>query len=289
MTAGMNWPLNLAGTIILLPKFDAATVLKTIHQLRPTVFPAVPTIFIALLHHPHLQRYDLTSLWGSISGSAPLPRDVQQRFEALTNGRIIEGYGLTETSPVTHLNPITGHRKSGSIGLPFPNTDCRIVDAETGCRDLPVGEVGELLLRGPQVMSGYWQNPAETSLALRDGWFYTGDLAKMDDDLIIAGGFNIYPREVEEVLHLHPAVQEVVVFGVPESYRGETVMAIIVAKPDNPVNAEELMDFCRNRLAAYKVPTIIEFRPDLPKTLVGKVLRRQLRQEAVANLKCPQD
>ena len=297
MTAAMNWPLNLAGTIILLPKFDVATVLKTIHKLRPTVFPSVPTIFIALIHHPDLRRYDLTSLWGSISGSAPLPQDVQDQFEALTKGRIIEGYGLTETSPVTHLNPIAGRRKPGSIGLPFPNTDCRIVDAETGCRDLPIGQVGELLLRGPQVMSGYWQNPEETALVRRDGWFYTGDLARMDDDgffyivdrkkdLIIASGFNIFPREVEEILHQHPAVQDVVVFGVPESYRGETVMAIVVPKPETPLTAEELISFCRERLAAYKVPTIIEFREELPKTLVGKVLRHQLRQEAVAKLQC---
>ncbi len=295
MTACMNWPLNLAGTIILLPRFDAATVLQSIHKLRPTVFPSVPTIFIALIHHPDLARYDLTSLWGCISGSAPLPQEVQARFEALTKGRIIEGYGLTETSPVTHLNPIAGRRKSGSIGLPFPNTECRIVDAETGSRDLAIGEVGELLIRGPQVMSGYWQDPDETAFVLRDGWLYTGDLAKMDDDgffyivdrkkdLIIASGFNIFPREVEEVLHQHPAVQEVVVFGIPESYRGETVMAIVVPKPGSPINAGELIDFCRERLAAYKVPTIIEFREELPKTLVGKVLRHQLRQEAVAKL-----
>jgi long-chain acyl-CoA synthetase len=295
MTAGMNWPLNLAGTIILLPRFDASTVLKSIHKLRPTVFPSVPTIFIALIHHPYLERYDLTSLWGSISGSAPLPQDVQNRFEALTKGRIIEGYGLTETSPVTHLNPIAGRRKAGSIGLPFPNTDCRIVDAETGSRDLPIGEVGELIIRGPQVMSGYWQNPEETALVLRDGWLYTGDLAKMDDDgffyivdrkkdLIIASGYNIFPREVEEVLHQHPVVQEVVVFGVPESYRGETVMAIVVPRPGTSISAEELMDFCRERLAAYKVPTIIEFREELPKTLVGKVLRHQLRQEVATKI-----
>ena len=297
MTASMNWPLNLAGTILLLPRFDAAQVLKTIHKLRPTVFPSVPTIFIALMQHPDLPRYDLTSLWGSISGSAPLPQEVQQRFEALTQGRIIEGYGLTETSPVTHLNPIAGRRQPGSIGLPFPNTDCRIVDAETGCRDVPIGTVGELILRGPQVMSGYWQNPEETALALRDGWFYTGDLARMDDDgffyivdrkkdLIIASGFNIFPREVEEILHQHPAVQEVVVFGVPESYRGETVMAIVVPCPQAQVSAEALIHFCRERLAAYKVPTIIEFRAELPKTMVGKVLRQQLRQEAMARKTC---
>jgi long-chain acyl-CoA synthetase len=293
MTAGMNWPLNLAGTIILLPKFDATTVLKAIHKQRPTVFPSVPTIFIALLHHPKLKRYNLTSLWASISGSAPLAQEVQTKFEGLTKGRIIEGYGLTETSPVTHLNPIGGRRKPGSIGLPFPNTDCRIVDAETGTQDLPIGEVGELILRGPQVTSGYWHNEEETAQAVRDGWFYTGDLARMDDDgffyivdrkkdLIIASGFNIFPREVEEILHQHPAVQDVVVFGVPESYRGETVMAIIVPKAGRTVTAEELIGFCRGRLAAYKVPAIIEFSQELPKTLVGKVLRRQLRQEVMA-------
>lgn len=292
MTAGMNWPLNLGGTIILLPRFDATQVLKTIHRQRPTVFPAVPTIFIALLNHPDLQRYDLTSLWGCISGSAPLPREVQIRFEALTKGRIIEGYGLTETSPVTHLNPIKRGGKPGSIGLPFPNTACRIVDAATGTQDVPPGEVGELILQGPQVMSGYWQNPTETALAIRDGWFYTGDLARMDEDgyfyivdrkkdLIIASGFNVYPREVEEVIHQHPAVQEVVVFGVPEAYRGETVAAVIVPRAGATLTAAEIMQFCRERLAAYKVPTIIEFRADLPRTLVGKVLRRQLRQEAL--------
>lgn len=297
MTAAMNWPLNLAGAIILLPRFEAGSVLKTIHKYRPTVFPAVPTIFIALIHHPRINRYDLSSLWGCISGSAPLPQDVQEQFENLTRGRIIEGYGLTETSPVTHLNPIAGPRKNGSIGLPFPDTECRIVDAETGCRDLPVGEVGELLLRGPQVMSGYWENPAETALAIRDGWFYTGDLARMDEDgffyivdrkkdLIIASGFNIFPREVEEVLHQHPAVQDAVVFGVPQSYRGETVMAIVVPKPPLTPTAEELLDFCRERLAAYKVPTIIEFREELPKTLVGKVLRRELRDEAMTRYEC---
>ncbi len=296
MTASMNWPINLAGAIILLPRFDAAQVLKTIHQRRPTVFPAAPTIFIALINHPHLRRYDLSSLWGCISGSAPLPQDVQEQFEALTKGRIIEGYGLTETSPVTHLNPIAGERRSGSIGLPFPNTSCRIVDAESGLIDLPPGDVGELLLQGPQVMAGYWQNPEETALALRHGWFYTGDLARMDEDgffyivdrkkdIIIASGYNIYPREVEEVLHQHPAVQDAVAFGVPDAYRGETVMAVVVPKPGMPVTAPDLFDFCRQRLAVYKTPKIIEFRRELPKTAVGKVLRRELRAEAEAKLK----
>ncbi len=295
MTAAMNWPLNLGGTIILFPRFDADQVLQAIQKWRPTVFPAVPTIFIALLNHPQLKRYDLSSLWGCISGSARSPRQVQEEFERLTGGRIIEGYGLTETSPVTHLNPISGERKPGSIGRPFPHTECRIVDAETGTRDLPPGEVGELILRGPQVMAGYWEDPGETALALRDGWFYTGDLATRDDDgfyyivgrkkeLIIASGFNVYPREVEEVLHLHPAVDQAVVFGVPEDYRGETVMAVVVPKAGAAVSAPELFDFCRRNLAAYKVPKIIEFRQELPKTAVGKVLRRALREEAIDRL-----
>lgn len=295
MTAAMNWPLNLGGTIILFPRFEALQVLRAIHKWRPTVFPAVPTMYTALLQEPQLRKYDLSSLWGCISGSAPLPRRVQEEFERLTGGRILEGYGLTETSPVTHLNPVSGLRKPGSIGLPLPGTECRLVDPETGSREVGTGEVGELLLRGPQVMAGYWEDPAETALALRDGWLYTGDLAKKDSDgfyylvgrkkdLIIASGFNVYPREVEEVLHQHPAVAQAVVFGVPEDYRGETVMAVIVPKAETPVSPQELFAFCRQNLAAYKVPRIIEFRQELPKTAVGKVLRQQLRDEAISRL-----
>lgn len=200
----------------------------------------------------------------------------------------MEGYGLTEASPVTHSNPIYGLRKVGSIGVPWPDTDARIVDEEGN--DVPVGEVGELIIRGPQVMKGYWNRPEETANTLRDGWLYTGDMAKMDEDgyfyivdrkkdMIIAGGFNIYPREVEDVLFEHPAVKEAAVVGVPDPYRGETVKAFIVLKDGHTVTEAELDKFCRENLAAYKVPRIYEFRTELPKTMVGKVLRRQLQEE----------
>ncbi|MFP3867499.1 MAG: long-chain-fatty-acid--CoA ligase [Desulfobacteraceae bacterium] len=293
MTAAMNWPLSLGGSLIILPRFDVNQVLKTIQKYRPTVFPAVPTIFVALINHPKISRYDLSSIWGCISGSAPLPREVQERFESLTQGRILEGYGLTEAAPVTHLNPIQGVRKSGSIGLPFPSTEARIVDGESGTQELAPGEVGELIIRGPQVMSGYWQNPAETALVLRDGWLYTGDLATRDDegyfyivdrkkDVIIAGGYKIYPREVEEVLYQHPLILDAVVIGVPDPYRGETVKGFVVLKPGVQITGEEIQEFCKTQLASYKVPKILEFRSELPKTMVGKVLRRALKEESPA-------
>lgn len=293
MTAAMNWPLCLGGTVIILPRFEVEQVLKTIQKYRPTVFPAVPTIFVALINHPRITRFNLSSIWGCISGSAPLPREVQERFESLTKGQILEGYGLTEAAPVTHLNPIQGTRKTGSIGLPFPSTEARIVDSESGTRELPPGDVGELIIRGPQVMSGYWRNPTETALVLRDGWLYTGDLATMDaegyfyivdrkKDVIIAGGYKIYPREVEEVLYQHPQILDAVVIGVPDAYRGETVKVYVVPKPGASLTAEEIQEFCKTQLAAYKVPKIIEFRSELPKTLVGKVLRRALKEEAAA-------
>ncbi|MBW1917111.1 MAG: long-chain fatty acid--CoA ligase [Deltaproteobacteria bacterium] len=294
MTAAMNWPLSLGGTVIILPRFEVDQVLKTIQKYRPTVFPAVPTIFVALINHPRISKFDLSSIWGCISGSAPLPREVQERFESLTRGHILEGYGLTEAAPVTHLNPIQGVRKPGSIGLPFPNTEARIVDAESGTRTLGPEEVGELIIRGPQVMKGYWQNPAETALVLRDGWLYTGDLATMDaegyfyivdrkKDVIIAGGYKIYPREVEEVLYQHPRVLDAVVIGVPDPYRGETVKAFVVPKPGMQLTVEDIQEFCKAQLAAYKVPRIIELRTELPKTMVGKVLRRALKEESLVH------
>ncbi|MDD3580811.1 MAG: long-chain fatty acid--CoA ligase [Desulfobacca sp.] len=296
MTAAMNWPLALASTVIILPRFEVDQVLRAIHKYRPTVFPAVPTIFVALINHPRIGKFDLSSIWGCISGSAPLPQEVQERFESLTQGRILEGYGLTEAAPVTHLNPIQGVRKSGSIGLPFPNTEAHIVDAESGTRELAPGEVGELIIRGPQVMSGYWQNPTETALMLRNGWLYTGDLASMDaegyfyivdrkKDVIIAGGYKIYPREVEEVLYQHPQIMDAVAVGIPDPYRGETVKAFVVPKPGVNLTLEEIQEFCKTQLASYKIPRIIEFRLELPKTMVGKVLRRALREESLTEVK----
>jgi long-chain acyl-CoA synthetase len=291
LTVCLNWPLSQGAMIIVLPRFEIKGFLKALKKHRPTMLPGVPTLFVALVNHPRLPEYDLSSLWACISGSAPLPLEVRDRFEALTGCRILEGYGLTEASPVTHINPIEGLRPPGSIGLPMSSTEARIVDQESDTRELPPGEVGELILRGPQVMSGYWQNPQETALALRHGWLYTGDLARMDEagyfyiverkkDLIIAGGYKIYPREVEEVLYQHPAVKEAVALGVADAYRGETVKAIIVTQDEAQVTAKELQDFCQRQLAVYKVPKIIEFRRELPKSLVGKVLRRALREEA---------
>lgn len=247
-------------------------------------------MYTALLNHPTLANYDLSSIKVCISGSAPLPVEVQQKFEQITGGKLIEGYGLTEASPVTHSNFLwDGERIKGSIGVPWPDTEAKIVSLETG-EEANVNEIGELVVRGPQVMKGYWNQPFETESVLRDGWLYTGDMGYMDErgyffivdrkkDMIIASGYNIYPREVEEVLYEHPKVQEAVVIGVPDEYRGETVKAFIVLKEGMQCTEEELNQFMRSRLAAYKVPRIYEFRKELPKTAVGKILRRALAEE----------
>jgi len=289
LTVLLNQSVYRAGELILLPRFEAETVLKTIHKLKPTVFPGAPTMYIALLNHPKLKEYDLRSIKVCVSGAAPLPMEVQERFEAVTGARLIEGYGLTEASPVAYANPIWGKRKIGTIGIPLPDTDAKIVDSETG-EELPIGEIGELVLRGPQVMKGYWNRPDETSKTIKDGWLYTGDMGVMDEegyvaivdrkkDLIIASGFNVYPREVEEVLYEHPAVQEVCVAGVPDDYRGETVKAYVVLKQGTFTTEAELDAHCREKLAAYKVPKLYEFRESLPKSMIGKVLRRALLEE----------
>ncbi|MBM7701272.1 AMP-binding protein [Metabacillus iocasae] len=275
--------------MILLPKFDPETTLKTIHKQRPTLFPGAPTIYIALLNHPNLQKYDLSSIDSCISGSAPLPVEVQEQFEEVTGGKLVEGYGLTETSPVTHANFVWEERVTGSIGVPWPNTESMIISFETG-EQADIKEIGEIAVKGPQVMKGYWNQPEETDSVLKDGWFLTGDLGYMDErgyfyvvdrkkDMIIAGGFNIYPREVEEVLYEYDAIQEVVVAGVPDPYRGETVKAYVVLKEGATCTEEELNKFARTYLAAYKVPRMYEFRKELPKTAVGKILRRALVEE----------
>ncbi|MDD2903122.1 MAG: long-chain fatty acid--CoA ligase, partial [Syntrophales bacterium] len=290
LTVCLNWPLSQGALIIVLPKFEIQMFFQALKKHRPTMLPGVPTLFVALINHPEISRYDLTSLWACISGSAPLPLEVRDKFEALTHCRILEGYGLTEAGPVTHINPIEGHRPPGSIGLALPSTAVRIMDPETGARELPVGEVGELVLKGPQVMQGFWQKEEETALALRDGWLYTGDLARMEadgyfyiverkKDMIISGGYNIYPREVEEVLYQHPGVKEAVAFGWPDDYRGEVVKVVIVPQDGLQLTPEEIQAFCQTQLAVYKVPRIIEFRRELPKSQVGKVLRRVLREE----------
>lgn len=289
MTILMNLCTLCRGMNVLVPKFEPSEMLRIIHKLRPTVFPGAPTMYISLINHPDTDRYDLSSIHTCISGAASLPLEVQEKFEAITGCVLIEGYGLTEASPITHANLLWGKRKNGSIGIPFPDTEAKIVDSYTG-EELPQGEVGELIVRGPQVMKGYWNKPEETVTALRDGWLYTGDLGRQDEDgffsiidrkkdLIIAGGFNIYPREVEEVLYEHPCVKEAVVVGVPDSYRGETVKAYIVTRTGTQVTQEELNVWCRERMASFKVPRQYEFRSELPKTIAGKVLRRMLLEE----------
>lgn len=290
MTAAMNFSVYIAGTLVLLPRFDLGEVLKSINKYKPGIFPGVPTMYVAINNHPNIAKYDLRSIRACISGAAPLPVEVQQRFETLTGGKLVEGYGLTEASPVTHCNPIYGLRKTGSIGLPLPDLEVKIADVETGTSEMGVGEVGELVVRGPQVMKGYWNMPEETNNVLRNGWLHTGDIAKMDEDgffyivdrkkdMIIAGGYNIYPRDVEEALYRHPKVKEAVVAGVPDKYRGETVKAYVVLKEGEAATEEEIIEYCRNNIARYKVPTMVEFRRELPKTLVGKVLRRVLVEE----------
>jgi len=291
MVACMNFAVFLGGTIILIPRFQVDEALRLIQRYQPAIFPGVPTMYVAINNHPQVKRYNLESIEACISGAAPLPLEVKQRFEELTGGKLFEGYGLSEAPTASCCNPIYGVNKSGSIGLPMPDVDVKIVDVESGEQELPQGEVGELCIQAPNVMKGYWNRPEETEQALRGGWLHTGDIARMDEegylyivdrkkDMIIAGGFNIYPREVEEVLYQHPKVREAAVVGVPDPYRGETVKAFVVLKEGVKATADEILGFCRERLAKYKVPTSVEFRKDLPKTLVGKVLRRVLAEEA---------
>ncbi len=292
MTVTMNLPLYSACTIIVVPRFEVNDLLKTLQKTKPTLFPGVPTIFVAIVNHPKIRSFDLSSIRYCITGSSPMPLEVLRKFEEFTGAIIVEGYGLTESSPVTHANPLEGTRKIGSIGLPLPDTDARIVDLEMGIREMGPGEPGELLVRGPQVMGSYWKMPQETHQALRDGWLYTGDIATRDEegyffivdrkkDMIISGGYNIYPREIDEVLYEHPKVLDAVAVGIPDDYRGEIVKAFIVVKPRESLTEDEIVKFCRERLAAYKVPRAVEFREFLPKSLVGKVFRRELRLEAM--------
>ncbi|WP_174703869.1 AMP-binding protein [Alkalicoccus saliphilus] len=289
MTVGMNFAIMDRSKMVILPKFDTKQTLKAIERQKVSIFPGAPTMYIGLINDQNVQKFDLSSIEVCISGSAPLPVEVQQRFETLTGGKLSEGFGLTEASPVTHFNLMWGKRPTGSIGLPWPDTDVMILSAETGEEASPK-EVGELLIRGPQVMQGYWNRPEDTAQAMQNGWLYTGDMGYMDEegyfyivdrkkDMIIAGGFNIYPREIEEVLYEHEAVKEAVAVGLPDPYRGETVKAFVVLKEGKDVSEKELDKFCRTQLSSYKVPRLYEFREELPKTMVGKVLRRALQEE----------
>ena len=289
LTVSLNLAVYTGCAIIILPRFDANELIQTIEKKRPTIFPGVPAIYTALMAHPRLDSFDLSSIRFCVTGSAPMPVEILRKFEEKTRSVIVEGYGLSECSPVTHANPIKGTHKPGSIGLPLPDTDARIVDPETGSSEMPPGEVGELVIRGPQVMKGYWKKDEETQGAIRDGWLYTGDLATVDrsgyffivdrkKDLVISRGYNIYPREIEEVLYEHSKVHDAAAIGVPDPRRGEAVKVFIVPNKGEVLTAEEIIDWCKQRLAPYKVPREVEFRDSLPKTLVGKVLRRALRE-----------
>lgn len=276
----------------LLPRFDVGEVMELVKNEEPVMFAGVPTMYTGLVHSgANLKQYGFDKVRIYNSGGSPLPVNLKRAFEERTGRPLFEGYGLSEASPVTHFNPpFTGQGREGSIGVPTPSTDVKIVDVETGTRELPIGEPGELLIRGPQVMKGYWKMPEETAEILRDGWLYTGDIAWMDEDgyfyivdrkkdMILASGYNVYPREVEEVLFEHPDVAEAVAIGVPKEYRGEAVKAFVVRKPESDVTEEEILAHCEERLASYKVPSALEFRDELPKSAVGKLLRRVLADE----------
>jgi long-chain acyl-CoA synthetase len=301
-TVGMMCGVWVGGLQIIIPKYDVEQVLTAIRDFRPTYFPAVPTIFVSLLAHPRVKDYNLDQVRTFNSGGAPCPVEVIEEFERRIGRTLNEGYGLSETSPVTHSTPSLARRKPGTIGLPMPDTDFKIVDVETGTREMPLGEAGELCICGPQVMQGYWQRPEESAAVLRrddDGrvWFHTGDVATMDEDgyttivqrkkdMIIVDGFNVYPSEVEGVLYTHAAVRMAAVIGVPDKYHGEVVKACVVARDPN-VSLADLRAHCQANLAAYKVPVEIELRESLPQSAVGKILYRVLRDEVNAKTAVP--
>jgi long-chain acyl-CoA synthetase len=291
MTTCMNFALATGAKLVLVPNpRDIPDLLKAIDKHKPTLFPALPTLYTAINNYPTVKKYDLSSIRACLSGASSLPVEVQKKFEELTGAKLVEGYGLTETSPVAHATPLRGTRKIGKIGLPVPNTEVKLVDIDTGLA-VGAGEPGEMCLRGPQVMKGYWNRPDETAKCMdEEGFLHTGDMATMDEDgffaivdrkkdMIIASGYNIYPREIEEVLYEHPKVLEAVVAGVPDAYRGETVKAYVVLKEGETATTGEIMEFCKERLASYKRPKQIEFRKELPKSMVGKILRRLLVEE----------
>jgi long-chain acyl-CoA synthetase len=291
LTLGLLLPCRLAATSLPLPRYVPQDVLHLIAKHRPTIFPGTPSIYVSLLQQKNLAKYDLRSIALCVSGSAPLPRETFRQFHEVTGASILEGYGLTEASPITHCNPLGRQgQKINSIGMPLPGTDARIVDMEGGALTLPPGKMGELVVQGPQVMQGYWHKPDATASALRNGWLYTGDLATMDEDgyfyivdrkkdMLIISGYNVYPREVDEVLLEHPDVQEAVSVGIPDEVRGEVLKAYVIPKEGAELTKADIIAWCRQKLANYKVPRLVEFRTELPKTIVGKVLRRVLREE----------
>jgi long-chain acyl-CoA synthetase len=293
-TASMNQCIYRGFTHVLVLKPDVETLLKYLVKYRPALFGCVPTLFVGLLSHPKLPpKSELNFMKGSLSGAAPLAIETIREWDERVGVQIVEVYGMTEMSPVSHANPWGGTSKAGSVGVPLPDTDCRIVDVDTGEQEMGVGEPGEILLKGPQLMSGYYKQPEETAESIRNGWFHTADIGYMDEegylyivdrkkDMIIAGGFNIYPREIDEVLYEHPKIQEACAVGLPDKYRGETVKAFVVVKEGETLTEEEVIAHCRENLTAYKMPKLIEFMDELPKSAIGKVLRRELREMQLA-------
>jgi long-chain acyl-CoA synthetase len=292
-TVAMNVGILRAAKIAMLPRFELKQCLREIQREKPTFFPGVPRLYLALNESEEARKYDLGSIKACISGAAPLPLSVAEKFERLTGGGLVEGYGLTECSPMTHVNPLKGERRKGSIGLPAPDTECKIVDIEDPDRELSVGERGELCIRGPQVMLGYWNKPEATAEMIRNGWLHSGDIAVMDEDgyffivdrmkdMILVNAFNVYPTEVEDVLFHHPKILKCAVIGVPDEEHGEKVKAFVVLKPGETATAQEIIAWCRDPaqgLTGYRVPREIEFRDSLPETMIGKVLRRVLQEE----------
>jgi long-chain acyl-CoA synthetase len=295
-TCSMNYAVWMAWTNVLIPRPDPYTLLEVIQKYKAQLFLGVPTMYIGMMNYPDLSKYELSSLIHCACGSSPLPSEVLNRFESLTGTRVLDNYGLTETTPGLIMSPYAGKRKKGAAGIPIPDTDLKIVDIETGETEMPVGEAGEILVKGPQITAGYYKMPGETAVAIIDGWLYTGDIGKIDEDgflyildrkkdLIIASGYNIYPNEIDKVLYSHPKIEQACTIGVPHEYRGETVKAFVVMREGETMSEAEVIDFCSEHLAVYKVPKIVEFISALPTSAVGKVLRKKLREMEMEKIK----
>lgn len=295
-TAIQNFTLWKAGEIILVPRPEPKINIEIIKKYKPTFLPGVPTIFVGLLADPKFKKLNMSSIKGFFSGAAPLAADTIRELKQLTGADMCEVYGSTENSPIVSVTPWGGKIKPGTVGCPVPDTDVKIVDLETGEKEMPTGETGEIIIKGPQIMKGYYKKSEETAKVLKDGWFYSGDIGKFDEDgyltivdrkkdMIIAGGYNIYPVELDNVLFDHPKILEACTIGIPDPYRGETVKAFVVVKKGEILTEQEVIDYCKKHLAAYKVPKLIEFVTELPKSAVGKILRRELKEKELSKLK----
>jgi long-chain acyl-CoA synthetase len=296
MSAAMNLPISMGWTAIMVPKPQPKELLEATRKYKPTFSPLVPTMYVGMLQHPDLKKTDMGCYKLLTSGGSSLPVEVLKQFKDLTGVDINEGFGMTETSPQTHLNPSGGLHKAGSIGVPYPDTEVKIVDIKTGKKSMPVGKEGEMIFKGPQVTKGYLNKPDETKKAIRNGWLYSGDIAYMDNDgyffivdrlkdLIITGGYNVYPREIEEILYEHPKIQKAAAIGIPDAKKGEAIKLFIVPNEGTTLDTDEIMSYCKEKLAKYKLPSIIEIRTSLPESTVGKILKKDLKSEEEANRK----